>query len=118
MDDLRTVYTLFKTYGFRRPKPSTFAPPEFIDDIIDECCQFSFGFLVERELDNIRFEHPDLIPKKHLVVWIIRQLEMTYEGNIDDLWNECEHKPLKILLDYNPDDDLDCISNDNNKANV
>ena len=104
MSELKTVYTLLKTYGFLRPKPGMYAPVERVEDILCTCSAYDFGYLVERELDNIRFPDARVPADRDLVVWIVRQLEMTYEGDVDELWEKCEQQPLKNLKapEYEP----------------
>ena len=101
MDDLTCVYRLLQLYGFTRPDRHRFVSFPHTQEILVECCEKSFGYLVQRELDNIVFPHPDIVANIPLLIWIIRQLEMTYEGNKDDLWNSMSHTPrqLQPLLD-------------------
>lgn len=97
MSELAEAYTMLKSYGFPRPRPDLFVRAPYVSEIIADVSRTSFFAVLERELDNWAFPHPDVRPKLEYIVWIIRQLEMVSDEHPDWVWKHTQDRPVVSL---------------------
>lgn len=97
MSELAEAYTMLKSYGFPRPRSDLFVRAPYVSEIIEDVSRTSFFAVLERELDNWAFPHPDVRPKLEYIVWIIRQLEMVSDEHPDWVWKNTHDRPVVSL---------------------